>query len=52
MSIGVDILEISKIRKLMKNEKFLNRFFSDAEISYIKSSAKADETCAGIFAAK
>ena len=52
MSIGVDILEISKIRKLMKNEKFLNRFFSDAEISYIESSAKADETCAGIFAAK
>lgn len=52
MSIGVDILEISKIRKLMKNEKFLNRFFSDAEIRYIESSAKADETCAGIFAAK
>lgn len=52
MSIGVDILEIAKIRKLMKNEKFLNRFFSDAEISYIESSAKADETCAGIFAAK
>ncbi len=35
MSIGVDILEISRIRKLMENEKFLNRFFSDAEISYI-----------------
>lgn len=52
MSIGVDILEISRIRKLMENEKFLNRFFSDAEISYIESSAKADETCAGIFAAK
>lgn len=52
MSIGVDILEISRIRKLMGNEKFLNRFFSDAEISYIESSAKADETCAGIFAAK
>lgn len=52
MSIGVDILEISRIRKLMEIEKFLNRFFSDAEISYIESSAKADETCAGIFAAK
>lgn len=52
MSIGVDILEISRIRKLMENEKFLNRFFSDVEISYIESSAKADETCAGIFAAK
>lgn len=52
MSIGVDILEISRIGKLMENEKFLNRFFSDAEISYIESSAKADETCAGIFAAK
>lgn len=52
MSIGVDILEISRIRKLMEDEKFLNRFFSDAEISYIESSAKADETCAGIFAAK
>lgn len=52
MGIGVDILEISRIRKLMENEKFLNRFFSDAEISYIESSARADETCAGIFAAK
>lgn len=52
MSIGVDILEISRIRKLMENEKFLNRFFSDAEISYIESSAKADEACAGIFTAK
>ena len=52
MSIGIDIVEVSKIRKLMENKKFLNRFFSDAEVDYIRSSAKADETCAGIFAAK
>ena len=52
MSIGIDIVEVSKIRKLMENKKFLNRFFSDAEVDYIRSSAKTDETCAGIFAAK
>ncbi len=52
MSIGIDIVEVSKIRKLLENKKFLNRFFSDTEIDYIRSSAKADETCAGIFAAK
>ena len=52
MSIGIDIIEISKITELLKNEKFLKRFFSEEEEKYILSSAKVDETCAGIFAAK
>lgn len=52
MSLGIDIVKISKISELLKNEKFLKRFFSEEEEEYILSSAKADETCAGIFAAK
>lgn len=52
MSIGVDIVKISRISELLKNEHFLKRFFSEEEEKYILSSAIVDETCAGIFAAK
>lgn len=52
LDIGLDIVEINRIRELYKKDKFKNRIFTRDEISYIDSRKKWDETAAGIFAAK
>ena len=46
--IGVDIGEISRIEKSIKNERFLKKVFTQQEVSYCKNA----QSFAGIFAAK
>lgn len=46
--IGVDIVEISRMEKSIKNERFLKKVFTEQEIEYCKSV----QSFAGIFAAK
>ncbi|UKI37387.1 MAG: holo-ACP synthase [Clostridiales bacterium] len=52
MSIGVDILKISRLEKLASKTEFLNKLFSQKEIEYFKSRSYNINTVAGAFCAK
>ncbi len=52
ISNGIDIVEVKRIEKLIKNEKFLKRIYSCSEIEYLKSRKFKATTAAGIFSAK
>lgn len=49
IGIGCDIVEIPRIQKLMADESFLKRCFTDNEQAYIKKNAGSAAAC---FAAK
>lgn len=49
---GVDITEVSRIKKNLESEKFLNKIYSQVEIEYLKLRKFNPETAAGMFAAK
>ena len=51
--VGLDLCEISRMEKLLENDHFLTRYFTEGEIGYIRSKGKsAAQTIAGIYAAK
>ena len=51
--IGIDICEISRMKKLLENGNFLQRYFTTRESSYVLSRGKgAASSLAGIFAAR
>ena len=51
--LGLDLCEIARMEKLLVDDRFLNRYFNEDEISYIRSKGKgAAQTMAGIYAAK
>lgn len=52
--VGIDILSISRIRRMILkwDDKFLERFFTEKEISYIKGKSMSYETIGGIFSGK
>ena len=54
IALGSDIVDIVRIKKIMKtfDNHFLNRFFSDYEISYAKSKSNTAIHLAGFWAAK
>ncbi|MDI6641241.1 MAG: holo-ACP synthase [Elusimicrobiota bacterium] len=52
MDIGIDIVEVKRIKQLLKYRKFLNRVFSDDEIQYCSSKKNKAEHFAVRFAAK
>jgi holo-[acyl-carrier protein] synthase len=52
MEIGVDIVEIHRIEKACRRNRFLNRFFSERELGLIGDSASFYPRIAGRFAAK
>lgn len=55
VSCGTDIIEVSRIKKSIEDtgEKFLNRVFTEKEISYCNSRGKSKyERFAGRFAVK
>jgi holo-[acyl-carrier protein] synthase len=54
IGIGIDLVENSRIEKLFKRfgKRFLNRIFSEEEISYSLSKRRAFEHLAARFAAK
>lgn len=49
---GVDIVEIERIGKAAKNERFFEKIFTDAEITLFEACKYRMETVAGRFAAK
>lgn len=50
--IGTDIVEIVRIKKLMKNQHAIDRLLTDKEADLMSSRAKPHEFFAGRFAAK
>lgn len=52
LGTGVDIIEIDRIAKAAKNERFLEKIYSDVEIAIFKAHSYRMETVAGRFAAK
>ena len=52
IGIGIDIVEISRIKKLMENEHAIERLLTTAEMELMKRKAKPHEFFAGRFAAK
>ena len=53
IGVGLDLCEIARMEKLLQSERFLARFFSEAEQAYIQSKGKAGAaSMAGLFAAK
>ncbi len=52
LKCGVDITEISRIRKAIGNRRFVEKVFTNSEIEYFNSSGRRAEILAGFFAAK
>ena len=55
LSIGVDIVSIDRVDKILKSDisgRFLNRVFTDGEITYCESRTRPSQHFAGRFAAK
>ncbi|MEG1311872.1 MAG: holo-ACP synthase [Romboutsia sp.] len=53
LDIGVDIIEISRIRDIIENNpRFLDKIFTSNEIDYFRLKGFKAETVAGNFAAK
>lgn len=51
-ALGVDIEQISRLKKSMENPRFLEKCFTRAEREYILTKANAAQSAAGIFCAK
>lgn len=52
MNVGIDIIQIDRIEKSIKNPKFLSRIFSPSELKYFSKKSFNAETIAGNFCAK
>ena len=53
IGVGIDLCEISRMEKLLEEGRFLERFFSAEEQTYIRDRGRmAASSMAGIFAAK
>jgi len=53
IGIGIDIIEISRIEKVMnRTRSFIEKSFTDSEIQYFKSKGLKGNVIAGNFAAK
>lgn len=50
--VGIDVTEVERINKNLKNEKFLIKIYSKGEREYLKSRNYNPQTAAGMFAAK
>jgi len=50
--IGIDIVQIDRIKKSLQSESFVKKVFSSAEILYAESKTDSIQTYAGLFAAK
>ncbi|MBE7075221.1 MAG: holo-[acyl-carrier-protein] synthase [Clostridiales bacterium] len=50
--IGVDILEVSRLKKALLNEVFVKRILTQQEIEYVKKYKDCDSHITGFFCAK
>lgn len=52
MLVGIDALDIERMRTLMDNSRFLTRYFTDYEIDYANQTVNKTMRLAGIYCAK
>ncbi|MGL1890249.1 MAG: holo-ACP synthase [Spirochaetaceae bacterium] len=53
LGTGIDLTKISRFKKLINNQSFLDKFFNTSEIEYVKSrGVGAAQSLAGRFAAR
>lgn len=51
--LGLDLCEVSRMEKFLKDDRFLSRFFTPEEALYVRSrGVGAASTLAGLFAAR
>lgn len=51
--VGIDLCDISRMEQCLRDDRFLNRYFTADEAAYIRSRGLcASQSMAGIFAAK
>lgn len=50
--LGCDVCAVPRMRKIIEDTRFLDRYFTAGERAYLAARAKRDETAAGFFAAK
>ena len=51
-SVGVDIVDVERIRRAMENPRFLAEFFSPEERAYFAGKYHPEQSAAGVYAAK
>jgi holo-[acyl-carrier protein] synthase len=52
ISLGVDIVEIRRVARLVRNARFVDRVFSEREVAYCRGKKNAAQHFAARFAAK
>lgn len=52
ISLGVDIVEVRRVGRLVKNARFVERVFTDREVAYCRDKKNAAQHFAVRFAAK
>src|SRR5690349_6824514 len=52
MNVGVDIVEIDRVRRSVRNPRFLSRVFTPQEVAYCRSRKNSAQHFAVRFAAK
>ena len=52
MEVGTDIVKISRIKSIKKQDDFLSKNFAETEIEYINKKSDKTQTIAGLFACK
>ncbi len=50
--IGIDLVETERIKKLLRNKKFLSRVFSEEEIKYCETKVNKEQHYSARYAAK
>ncbi len=53
IGLGIDMCRISRMKRMLENEKFLSRYYSEEEQAYVQSRGRmGPDSAAAIFAAK
>lgn len=52
MLVGLDVVNVERFEKLVNNNSFLQKYFTEYEREYIFTRPKPVETLAGLYAAK
>ena len=53
IGLGLDVCEVSRMENNLLNDRFLSRYFTEAETAYVRSrGSSAAQTLSGLFASK
>ena len=52
LSVGTDIVDVARIKKMIRNKRFLDRIFTKEEIEYCKDKKNSAQHFAVRFSAK